>query len=232
MNYKTIDQFPIVAGWADRLPEIPISQRQLARRTGDLLRSLGHPVTVHSGIDRDLDKNTIVITAEYDVEKDEAHKKRYIHLTLVTHPKTSKKIKFDKKMSINYALDLVETMCHEYRHEYQFRARDFEDDGIFRSHDKNYEKRQQQEYLGIPGEIDAFAVNIATRMWLLYGKNSLKKLSEGGKLTYESSPDLWGYYDAFGLQHSVCKRVVRKIANNIHKLCEWKPTCQGIATEA
>jgi hypothetical protein len=222
MNFKTILQFPIIAEWSEKFVGTVISQRQLSRRTGDLLRSLGHPISVHSSTDRDLDKNVVVLSAEYDVDRDEAGKRRYLSITITVHPKSVKKIMFDANMSSAFAMDLLEALCHEYRHEHQYRIRDFEEDRQFKSVIADYDLRKQQEYLGIPGEIDAFAVNIAIRLWLFYGDDALKKLSESGLLTYESSPDLWGYFNAFGLQHKVCRRLARKITKNLQELDAWK----------
>ena len=233
MNFKTIIQFPIIVEWSKKFIGTTISQRTLARRTGDLLRKLGHPLSVHSDTDRDLDKNMVVLSAEYSVDRDEAGKRRYISLTLVTHPKSSKKLTFTENMANAFAMDILEALCHEYRHEHQYRIRDFEEDVQYRSTAKDYDLRQQQEYLGIPGEIDAFAVNIAIRLWLIHGDSAINKLGEAGALNYDSSPDLWGYYQAFGVQHEICRRLTRKITKNIHQLNNWKSECikNGVVSE-
>ena len=225
MNFRTIVQFPLIAEWSKKFVGTTVSQRLLARRTGDLLRSLGHPVSVHSDTDRDLDKNTVVVSAEYSVDRDEEGKRRYISITLVTNPKSIKKLKFDSVMSNIFAMDLLEALCHEYRHEYQYRSRDFEEDRSFRSTSKDYELRRQQEYLGIPGEIDAFAVNIAIRLWLVYGKEAHKRIKNGIEFEYQDSPDLWGYLNAFELEHEVNRRLIRKIIKNLNELNEWTSKC-------
>ena len=225
MNFETIIQFPTIAEWSKRFIGTTISQRQLSRRTGDLLRKLGHPVSVHSETDTDLDKNTVVISAEYDVERDEAGKRQYLNINIVVHPKSVKKLKFTEQMANSFSLDILEALCHEYRHEYQYRSRDFDLDGSFKSVDKDYELRRQQEYLGIPGEIDAFAVNIALRLWLLYGDDATAKLAECETMDYEASPDLWGYFHSFGADHKVVRRLVRKIVKNINMLNDWKSEC-------
>ena len=225
MNFATITQFPKIAKWSKRFVGNSVSQRQLARQTGDFLRSLGHPVSVHSGSDRDLEKNTIVVSAEYDVDRDEMGKRLYIGITLTVNPKNTKKIKFDEVMVNSLSLDLLEALCHEYRHEHQYRTRDFDVYGDFKSTHKDIEERRQQEYLGIPDEIDAFAVNIAIRLWLLHGDNAYAKLQECEAIDYDSSPDLWGYFQAFGAQHNVTRKLIRKIVNHLNVLNDWKSEC-------
>lgn len=225
MNFATITQFPEIAGWSKRFVGDSVSQRQLARRTGDLLRSLGHPVSVHSETDTDLEKNTVVVSAEYDVDRDEAGKRRYIGITIVVNPKSKKKLKFDEAMANSFALDVLEALCHEYRHEHQYRSRDFDVYGEFRSTHKDIEERRQQEYLGLPDEIDAFAVNIAIRLWLVHGSAAFAKLQECEVMDYESSPDLWGYFQAFGSDHAVTRRLARKIVKNLNALNDWKSEC-------
>jgi hypothetical protein len=225
MNFGAILQFPIIDEWSKKFIGTTVTQRLLARRTGDLLRGLGHPVSVHSDTDAELDRNTIVVSAEYDVERDELGKRRYIGITLVTNPKSTKKLKFDSDMANCLSLDIIEALCHEYRHEHQYRTRDFDVYGDFKSTHKDIEQRRQQEYLGIPDEIDAFSTNIAIRLWLIYGDDAYKKLQECETLDYEASPDLWGYLQSFGLHHNVTRRLVRKIVKNINQLCEWKSEC-------
>lgn len=225
MNFKTIIQFPEITRWSNKLVGLPISQRQLARRTGDMLRGMGHPVFIHSDVNKELDRNTVVINAEYDVDRDELGKRRYIRLTLVVHPKSAKKLKFDDTMSSKFALEILEAMCHEYQHEHQYRAREFELGGDYRSADKDYELREQQEYLGIPDEIDAFAVNIGLRLWLLHGADAKSKITACEAMDYDASPDLWGYFQAFGSDHYITRRLIRKIVKNIDLLDAWKSEC-------
>ena len=225
MNFATITQFPEIARWSTRFVGNSVSQRQLARQTGDFLRKLGHPVSVHSGFDRDLEKNVVVVSAEYDVDRDELGKRRYIGITLTTNPKSKKKIKFDEVMANSLSLDLLEALCHEYRHEHQYRVRDFDVYGVFKSTLKDVEERHQQEYLGIPDEIDAFAVNIAIRLWLIHGAAAYAKLQECEAMDYDSSPDLWGYFQAFGSQHEVTRRLIRKIVKNLNALNDWTSEC-------
>ena len=222
MNFETICQFPVISGWSEKFIGVTLTQRQLARRTGDLLRALGHPVMVHCGTDRNVDKNTVVISAEYDVNRDESGKKRYMSLTLVTNPKSVSKITFDSYQSANYSLDIIEALCHEYQHQHQYRSREFSEEIMYASKDSDYDVQRQQEYLGTPGEIDAFAVNIAIRLWLLHGTAATSRLGEMGLLNYDESPDLWGYSEVFGVGHAVVKRLARKIAKNLNLLADWK----------
>jgi hypothetical protein len=222
MNFKAISQFPVIAGWSRRFIGETLTQRKLARRTGDLLRALGHPVRVHSATDRNLERNTVVISAEYHVERDEAGKKNYLSITLVVHPASTNRLKFDDMSSALYSLDIVESLSHEYQHEYQYRTRDFELDGEFYSKSTEHDVKSQEEYLGIPGEIDAFSVNIAIRLWILYGDETGKRLSDASNLEYYDSPDFCAYRDTFGLDHSITRKLIRKISKNIQLLDAWK----------
>lgn len=220
MHYKTIDQFPEIAKWFGSFVNVKTSQRRLARGLGDLLRRYGHPVSVHSDVDKELDRNTLIVSAEYDIEEDEEGKSRYIHLTLITNPKSTTRLVLNKDAARDISMDVLEALVHEYQHEHQHRSRNFQIDQPFRSVDRDHYKRSQQEYLGMLGEIDAFASNIALRYWILYGNNAMSMISEGSKLKFDTSPDLWGYYEAFGPNHIIIKRLISKICKNIQSLIE------------
>lgn len=222
MNYDTVNQFPIIEGWCHQLfsENRSLTLKQLARKTGDLLRALGHPVKIKTHKDPMLDSGVIVLSAEYRPDLDEAGKERYMSIDIIVSTDDEGSIRLDTYYLRNFPLELVEVLVHEYRHREQFRARDFLDDADFSSNEIDAHQKQQQEYLGMPGEIDAFAANIAVRLFLNFNKGARLLLKTPSNLPYEFSPDLYGYISAFGTDHAVVKRLLRKIVKHLDALSE------------
>lgn len=62
------------------------------------------------------------------------------------------------------AVDVCSVLGHEYIHMEQFRRREFRDGRYYRSNDKNSTIKENQEYFGIPDEVDAYAFTAAAAM--------------------------------------------------------------------
>jgi len=113
-------------------------------------------------------------------------------------------------MADKMAIDLVETLIHEYEHQRQFRHRRYRyHRNTYKSDHRDPTKKADQEYLGDPDEIDAYAQNIAARQYLMKYKLNITSASK------INSPDLKQYYKAFGKDHEVTKLLLRKVKANV-----------------
>lgn len=198
-----------ISKWAASLIGRRITPRTLVKILGKHLNKHQHPVRVklYTGAKGSLGPSEWTIGAEYDPNLDELHKKQFIIDFIFNHPKT---VTFEvtAEMADQLAMDLLETLVHEYEHQRQFRSR------RYRSHRNNYksehrdpQKKLDQEYLGDPDEIDAYAQNIAARHYILkYKLNTNTRLD---------SPDLKQYYKAFGKDHEITKLLLKKVKANI-----------------
>jgi hypothetical protein len=72
----------------------------------------------------------------------------------------------DLSRDIWYSLvfDIVTVLGHEYVHLHQFRRRHFKPGKEYSSKEKCSIKKERQEYLGIPDEVDAYAFTAAAQM--------------------------------------------------------------------
>lgn len=68
-------------------------------------------------------------------------------------------------------VDVCSVLGHEYIHQSQFRRRDFRDGRYYRSNHKNASIKENQEYFGIPDEVDAYAFTAAAAMAYNLWKN-------------------------------------------------------------
>ena len=120
-----------------------------------------------------------------------------------------------QEMVATLALELVETLTHEYRHLHQHRQRAYLISRAYRSRAEDIKLREEQEYLGSTDEIDAYAANIAVKFFLVE-----KKLITQTEYT---SFDLGSYYKVFGPHHPVIKRLLKKIYKNLGQLRNLAP---------
>ena len=118
-------------------------------------------------------------------------------------------------MADHMALELTEAITHEYQHQHQYRSRGFMLNRGYVSKVCNGDLQFLQEYYGSPDEIDAYATNIAVRFYLLELLNTAKPYA---------SFDLSCYYETFGFNHPIIKRLLKKIHLNITYLRENNST--------
>ena len=196
--------------WAQHLIGKKITPRNLVKTLGKHLNKY-HPVRVKLfiGAKGELDPGEFTIGAEYDPGLDEVKKKQFIIDFIMNHPKTLPLL-FTEELAGQITIDLVETLIHEYEHQRQYRNR------RYRTHRNNYvsdikdpKKKADQEYLGDPDEIDAYAQNIAARHYLMKYKLNINSESK------INSPDLKQYYKAFGKDHEITKLLLKKVKSNI-----------------
>ena len=200
-----------ISKWAANLIGRKITPRSLVKILGKHLNKHQHPVRVklYAGAKGALEPNEWTIGAEYDPGLDEAHKKQFIIDFILNHPKTVP-IEITADMADQLAMDLVETLIHEYEHQRQFRSRRYRyHRNTYKSDHRDPTKKADQEYLGDPDEIDAYAQNIAARHYLMKYKLNITSASK------INSPDLKQYYKAFGKDHEVTKLLLKKVKANI-----------------
>lgn len=201
--------------WATSLIGRKMTPRNLVKTLGKHLNQ-HHPVRVklYSGEKGSLGLGEFTIGAEYDPGLDELKKKQFIIDFIMNYPKTMP-VLITVEMAAKLTIDLLETLVHEYEHQRQYRTRRYRMHGNkYTSKHKDQAVRSEQEYLGDPDEIGAYAANIAARHYILKYKLNISSASR------INSPDLKQYYRAFGKDHTVTKLLLQKVKENIKYLKE------------
>lgn len=215
MVFETISHYPAIQRWSKNLADKPLTLAGLVLRTGNALRKLGHPVFVTADTNDELADNSVVVCASYYWDLDEEGEERCIELVLVTNQKTRGLLSLSQESATDFATSLVESLCHEYRHQEQYRKRAYRQENEYPSAHQDLALRRSQSYLGMPSEVDAFGLNIAVRLWLMRGAQALEHVKTPQLWSYEDSPDFYGYVLAFGLDHAVTKKLYKKISKNL-----------------
>ena len=152
--------------------------------------------------DNTLDSDDFTVAALYDVWNDEDGKKPIVFSFIINHPLDESWL-ITQSIADELAMEIIEALTHEYQHVYQYRVRNYMLSEIYKSSEEDLELRAEQEYLGQLDEIDAYAANIAVRMHIRKDSNSL---------------DLKKYKEAFGSDHWVVRRLLKKISKRLHYL--------------
>mgnify|MGYP006289665135 CR=1 FL=1 len=202
-------EYKHISEWLSTLVGEKITPRNFVKRLSKHLNKHNHPVRVKlfTGERGALDPDEFTIGAEYDPDLDEKHRKQFIIDFIFNHPKTTP-FELTAKMADRMAIELMETLIHEYEHQRQYRSRRYRvNKEKYISEHYDLEIKEHQEYLGDPDEIDAYAANIAARYYILhYQLNKVNRLD---------SVDLKTYYKAFGKEHKVTKLLLSKVKKNI-----------------
>jgi hypothetical protein len=204
-------EYQHLSEWLSTLVGERITPRSFVKRLGKHLNKHQHPIRVklYTGDKSSLKPGEFTIGAEYDPGLDEIKKKQFIIDFILNHPKTVP-ITISADMADQLAMDLLETLIHEYEHQRQFRNRRYRyHRNVYRSDHRDPDKRADQEYLGDPDEIDAYAQNIAARHYLMKYKLNITSVAK------INSPDLKQYYKAFGKDHEVTKLLLKKVRANV-----------------
>jgi hypothetical protein len=203
-------EYQYISEWIATLINTKISPRQFARRlTAHLNRY--HPIRIRVHFnDKLLDPGDFTIGAEYDPDLDENKKKQFIFSLIVNHPKHMP-MPISGDFADRFTVEMVEALVHEYQHQHQYRSRRHMLNRGYTSKHKDIKIRADQEYLGSPDEVDAYAANIAARFFIMEKLNTNEAVK---------SLDLLGYYQAFGPNHPVIKRLMKKIVKNLINLRE------------
>lgn len=207
MILNPIVEYEIISKWVTALIGKKITPHNFVKRLGKHLNKR-HSVKVKCFKDNDskLNKGDFTFGGEYDPNLDEDERKQFKVYFLINHPKKSTWY-VTEEMVNNIILDLVETLVHEYRHQHQYRSRQFMLNRGYVSKHRDVETKNNQEYLGMPDEIDAYSANIAARLYI--NKSVVHP---------DNSPDLASYYTAFGANHPVTRLLLKKIVLHINYL--------------
>lgn len=153
------------------------------------------------------------IGAEYDPELDQQHKKQIIINLFINHPKIVPWA-ISSEIAERFSIELTEALVHEYQHQHQYRSRRYKmHKEQFISEHRDISIKNEQEYLGNPDEIDAYAANIAARARLLNLNSGVLE-----SISVRESLDLQNYIRTFGSDHVVVKTLLDKIDTAIQKL--------------
>jgi hypothetical protein len=215
--FDPISQYQKISAWCTALPRKTHTARGLVQSLGYQLRSLGHPVSVTTEYDSTLADNEFIFCANYHWDQDQEREPRYFEIVLVLAESGKTAIVFTEQSADEFAVATVETLAHEYQHQHQYRSRNYREPAAFVSKHTDPESKDNQEYLGSADEVDAYARNIAFRLWCRHGSAALDILSTK-RCGYEDSPDLYTYNRYFDVSHPVMRRLLKKITVNIAQL--------------
>jgi hypothetical protein len=209
MILNPIVEYASISKWVAGLINKSITPHNFVRQLGKHLNK-HHSIKVdyYRGDDSILSPGDFTIGAEYDPSLDEERRKQFKLTLIINQPKKSPWL-ITGKIADDITLELVEALVHEYRHQHQYRSRRFMmNRGYVNKHSNN--TTNDQEYLGMPDEIDAYAANIAARFYILkYKLNTIEPIV---------SLDLDHYRRTFGNNHLVMRKLLKKIAQNISYL--------------
>lgn len=206
MKFNAIKEYREIVKWTDTLIGNKLLLRSFTSQLSRFLNRNGHPVKVK--VVRDtilLDPEDFTIGAEYDSELDEDGEKPIRISFIINHIRLTPWT-ITKASSQQLALDLVETLAHEYQHLRQYRARNY------KVLNHTYKGNEELIYLSHPDEIDAYSTNIAVRWYI--NKNILNKTN------YKKHLDLNTYYKAFGKDHAVVKKLEQLVETKFKKIRE------------
>lgn len=213
MYLDPVNEYKNLLDWINPLIDQLIEPRLFLRR---LSRHLNKTHTIRVKLITDVENLEIddfSIGAEYDPDLDQQHKKQIIINLFINHPKTVPWYISDE-VAKRFALELTEALVHEYQHQHQYRSRRYRmHKEQFISEHQDLSIKSEQEYLGNPDEIDAYAANIAARSWILHLNSSVD-----GVVSICDSLDLETYIRVFGSKHDVVKNLLNKIQENIQEL--------------
>ena len=171
MILNPIVEYVSISKWVAGLINKRITPHNFVRQLGKHLNK-HHSIKVdfHRADDTVLSPSDFTIGAEYDPNLDEDRRKQFKLTLIINQPKQSPWL-ITGKIADDLTLELVEALVHEYRHQHQYRSRRYMmNRGYVSKH--SADTTNDQEYLGMPDEIDAYAANIAARF--LYFKIQVK----------------------------------------------------------
>lgn len=206
-----IKEYQYLSNWIVKLTNSPITPNDLVKKLRYYLKKK-HPIKIklHHGKKYGLELEDFAVGAEYDPQADSNDKPHFYIDLIISYPKNQ-----PHQWSLIDAnllcLELVESLVHEYEHRRQYRNR------RYREHKHKYTSlaevkstKFQQEYLGHPDEIEAYASNIAVRLFLLD--------IDLNNLTEQDSLDLKHYYTIFGKSHPITQQLLTIIQQKVSYL--------------
>jgi len=219
MYLDPVEEYRDLLYWIDPLVGTSITPKKFTNKLKSWL-TRSHPIRLrlNDGETSDLAFGNFTIAAEYDPDLDQANKKQIV-MELILKRSKNAPFEVETEFAEEFVLELVEALVHEYQHQHQYRARRYKlHSNKYISVHKNVEKKYTQEYLGDPDEIDAYATNIAARIFLQNSFLKDKELDEDIWITKSDSLDLRSYYTAFGKEHQIVIELIKKIKENLRYL--------------
>lgn len=199
-----ITEYQEIVQWLRKFIGIRITPQKFVHRLGIFLNRK-HPIKISFKTCDVLEPGDLTIGALYDPMYDEENRKPLIMFFMVNCPKDYNWL-ITEKIAREISIEIIEALVHEYRHMYQYRSRNFKLHRPYISSAEDEAVRLEQEYLGNDDEIDAYASNIAVRFYL--NKSILDPVSL----------DLGKYYQTFGPDHPVIRRLHKKITKYLQNL--------------
>lgn len=198
MLTNPIAEYYLVTHWLGQYIGQTLTPKEFAKHLRKFLNQR-HEVKLHITQNDVLDSDDFTVAALYDVWGDEEGKKPIVFSLFINHPLDDDWL-ITSKVANELAMEIIEALVHEYQHVYQYRIRDYMLNAAYISLEEDPELRADQEYLGQMDEIDAYAMNIAVRFCIRKDRYS---------------PDLDKYRTAFGNDHWVVRRLLKKITKRI-----------------
>ena len=148
-----------------------------------------------------VDTNTIQVGGIYDPYEDQDGYSS-IEVTLYYNP-DQKNMRFSDFDCATLFVDIVETLRHEYCHQEQYRKREWELPEPYCSKHADLALREEENYLGLPDEVESYGVSIAVQIFL---KNKFSvpravKKEINNEVMYQM------YQNVFGKKHTVVDQV-------------------------
>jgi hypothetical protein len=204
-----IAEYTLITQWLGQFIGQTTTPKQFVHKLGIFL-SRRHPITVRLEFNNTiLGQDEFTIGGLYDVVRDEDKLKPLAFFFIMNHPADTL-WPITESIVDELALELIEALAHEYQHLYQYRTRDYILNRDYKSRAKDPKLKEDQEYLGQPDEIDAYATNIAVKFYL--GNHGMSQTAK------KFSLDLKNYYKAFGPDHPVVKQLIKKVIKKLQYL--------------
>jgi hypothetical protein len=197
-----IAEYTLITQWLGQFIGQTTTPKQFANQLRKFLNQRHEIKLSVAYMDNTLDSDDFTVAALYDVWDDEDGKKPIVFSFIINHPLDDSWL-ITQSIADELAMEIIEALVHEYQHLYQYRIRDYMPNAAYKSLEKDLELRADQEYLGQLDEIDAYAANIAVRQYIRKDSHSL---------------DLDNYRKAFGSDHWVVRRLLKKISKRFQYL--------------
>ena len=207
MPINPLYEYLLLTRWAHKIIGQSITPVRLGHKLSKHLNSR-HAVKVKTFYSEHMDHGDFCIGSEYDPHLDYFGEKHFFIYFIINWPK-NEEIVLDKSLANRLVIDLVEALIHEYQHRHQYRQRGY---NSYRNkiRNNNVQNLRQHQYLGHPDEIDAYATNIAFKLFL--HEKTLNTVIE------DLSLDLNTYKKTFHVNHPVRNRLYKKIFKHLNTL--------------
>lgn len=205
-----IVEFNILNNWMQKVASSTIIPNKFVRRLGAFLRQR-HPlhIKLYDGSKYGLDYGDFTFGAIYDAAADQQGLPCFEISLVLNYPK-DQPLRLVGWQRLEFTLTLLESLVHEYEHRSQYRNRRYRPKIV---PDTLFEKNN---YLSHPDEIEAYASNIAVRLFLCG--------LDLNTITGKECLDLWHYYKTFGKEHQVTIEllsIIRRRLNYLEETEKW-----------